>query len=123
MTPEQAAKVATCSRPAIMAAIASGSLTAKKNNKNRWDIHEDDLASWMADRKRPTVTLQQVDSNLTVDVTESKLSEVLLENKVLQVKLDVALEQIKDLKADKDAWKKQAQDLAHRPSFWSRLFK
>lgn len=105
-----------------MAAISSGSLTGKKNNKNRWDIHEDDLASWMAERKRPIVTLQKTDRNLTVDITQIRLSEVLFENKVLQMKLDVALEQIKDLKTDRDDWKKQAQDLASR-SFWSRIFK
>lgn len=111
MTPEAAAKLAGCSRPAIMSAISSGALTAKKNNKNRWDIHEEALKAWMANRKPPTATLQQPDSNLTVSSTETQLSELLHANNILQVKLEAVEQQVHDLKEDRDQWRQAANRL------------
>ena len=130
MTPEAAAKLAGCSRPAIMSAINSGALTAKKNNKNRWDIHEEALRAWMSNRKPPTENLQQLDSNLTVSATESQLSEVLHANNILQVKLEAAEKQIQDLKEDRDQWRETTKQLLAAPpqkegrgGFFASLFR
>lgn len=48
LTPQKAAEIAGVSRPAIMSAIASGKLVARRaNSGNKWIIQENDLRDWM----------------------------------------------------------------------------
>lgn len=50
LTPNAAAKIANVSRSAIMRALASRTLPAQRDNKNRWLIKRSDLDTWSANR-------------------------------------------------------------------------
>ena len=119
LSPNAAAKLTGISRSAIMRALANKSLFAQRDNKNRWQISPDDLAKWVDSRPD---TLAQVRpgagpvSNLSGELASSRTEVRLLR------------EQLDETKADRDAWRSQAETLSRtigegRTGFWSRMFR
>lgn len=119
LSPNAAAKLTGVSRSSIMRALANKSLFAQRDNKNRWQISPDDLERWVGSRSEAsghvrTVTEQCPD--LTEELASSKTEVRLLR------------EQLDDTKADRDAWRSQAEALSRtigegRTGFWSRIFR
>lgn len=108
LTPNEAAKVAKVSRPTIMKAIADKVLRAIRDNKNRWQIADEDLQAWM--KGRPQVdTVEAV--NVHVDLHEAEVAGLRLELAGLRGELKGKDELIAQLR----------QDLEHaRLPFWRR---
>lgn len=102
LTPAQAAKKAGVSRGTIMNALKNRDLPATRNNRNHWQIQDDDLSKWMAERG----------DNATVMPVSEPDTELKAQVQVLQAELrgrDLLIEQLKS-------------DLAHaRLPFWRKL--
>ena len=119
LSPNAAAKMTGISRSAIMRALANKSLFAIRDNKNRWQIDPDDLEKWVDSRPD---TLAQVRSETeTVPDLSGELAASQTEVRLLREQLD-------DTKADRDAWRSQAEALSKtigegRTGFWSRIFR
>ena len=111
LTPQQAASRAKVSRGTIMNAIKDRHLSARRDNRNHWQIHPSDLSKWLSDRfdiasvKAVTINRQQV---------PLPPNENLMRIAVLEAKLKGKDQRIADLERDRDDWKAQAQELARR---------
>lgn len=111
LTPQQAASRAKVSRGTIMNAIKDRHLSARRDNRNRWQIHPADLSKWLSDRsdiasvKAVTINRQQV---------PLPPNENLMRIAVLEAKLKGKDQRIADLERDREDWKAQAQELARR---------
>lgn len=136
LTPAQAAKRASVSRGTIMNAINDGSLTAFRDNRNRWQIDPDNLSKWLSGRgvnDTDIITVKAdnadtprgpvIDENaIRVAVLEAELKAK--EQRISDLEQDRAQDRADfereraDLKRDRDAWKDQAQELAQRPKRW-----
>lgn len=119
LSPNAAAKLTGVSRSAIMRALASKSLFAQRDNKNRWQISPDDLEKWVASRP-DTLAHVRPESGHVLDLS-GELAASRTEAKLLREQLD-------DTKADRDAWRSQAEALSRtiggrRTGFWSRIFR
>lgn len=112
LTPQQAAERAGVSRGTIMNAIKDSSLSAFRDNRNRWQIPVEDLSKWMSERS--DIATVRVDSSLP-----PRAEENLIRIAVLEAELKNKDQRILDLEHDRDSWKEQAQSLAkRRPRRW-----
>lgn len=98
-----------------MNAIEAHKLQASRNNKNHWQITEDDLEKWMEGRDRPPSPAGESTTESSSD-TSSETTEMRVEINRLQVELKATCEQLDEVRVDRDAWRDQAQDLARRPA-------
>lgn len=119
LSPNAAAKLTGVSRSAIMRALANKSLFAQRDNKNRWQISPDDLEKWVD--SRPDTLVQVRSETGHVPDLSGELASSRTEVRLLREQLD-------DTKADRDAWRSQAEALSKtigegRTGFWSRIFR
>ncbi len=106
MTPTQAAQAAGVSRWAIMRAINSQQLQARRDNRNRWQIDPNDLAEHYSHTVRTVQTAHPDDST---ELREKLAAETARAN---------AAERARDqAEADRDRWQKMAEKLAEKPRF------
>jgi hypothetical protein len=99
-----AAKAVGKTKSTITKAIASGKLSAIKNDNGAWEIDASELYRVYPPTPLETVEIEQNDT-LKETVGNSK------EIEALERLLKAAEEQIYDLKADRDEWRKQANQL------------
>jgi excisionase family DNA binding protein len=111
LTPQQAADRAQVSRGTIMNAIKSRHLTARRDNRNHWQIAPVDFARWLSKRSDiDTVRASTIDSQQVPLPRDENLIRVA----VLEAELKSKDQRIADLERDRDDWKAQAQELARR---------
>lgn len=114
LTPQQAAIRAKVSRGTIMNALKDGSLTAFRDNRNRWQINPEDLAKWLASRAGNITDSSKNPDSVKLPSPDEKAIRIA----VLEAELKGKDERISDLERDRDGWKEQAQELARRPRRW-----
>ena len=99
-----AAKTVGKTKSTITKAIASGKLSAIKNDNGAWEIDASELYRVYPPTPLETVEIKQND-------TLKEMGENSKEIEALERLLKAAEEQIYDLKADRDEWRKQANQL------------
>ena len=99
-----AAKAVGKTKSTITKAIASGKLSAIKNDNGAWEIDASELYRVYPPTPLETVKFEQND---TLKETDGNSKEI----QALERLLKAAEEQIDDLKADRDEWRKQANQL------------
>ena len=99
-----AAKAVGKTKSTITKAIASGKLWAIKNDNGAWEIDASELYRVYPPTPLETVEIKQND-------TLKEMGENSKEIEALERLLKAAEEQIYDLKADRDEWRKQANQL------------
>lgn len=99
-----AAKAVGKTKSTITKAIASGKLSAIKNDNGAWEIDASELYRVYPPTPLETVKIEQ---NNTLKETDGNSKEI----EALERLLKAAEEQIDDLKADRDEWRKQANQL------------
>ena len=99
-----AAKAVGKTKSTITKAIASGKLSAIKNDNGAWEIDASELYRVYPPTPLETVEIEQND-------TLKEMSGNSKEIEALERLLKAAEEQIYDLKADRDEWRKQANQL------------
>ena len=99
-----AAKAVGKTKSTITKAIASGKLSAIKNDNGAWEIDASELYRVYPPTPLETVEIEQ---NYTLKEMGGNSKEI----ETLERLLKVAEEQIYDLKADRDEWRKQANQL------------
>lgn len=110
LTPQQAADRANVSRGTIMNAIKERSLVAFRDNRNRWQIDDNELSKWLSARTGiDTGNSVNPDSQTPVPIDEN-----IIRIAVLEAELRGKDQRIADLERDRDDWKAQAQELARR---------
>ena len=126
----KAAKQSNVAKTTLQRALESGELSAKKNDKGHWQIDPAELGRWIDNR--PTEQTKTGPKNQTG--THYGTTEKPSETSVLSVELEVLRQRmadkddvIADLRAERDEWRKQAQQLAitdqrEKRSFWKRVF-
>jgi len=99
-----AAKAVGKTKSTITKAIASGKLSAIKNDNGAWEIDASELY-----RVYPPTPLEivEIEHKDTLKETGRNSKEI----QALERLLKAAEEQIDDLKADRDEWRKQANQL------------
>lgn len=138
LTPAQAAQSAGVSRWAILRAIKSLKLQAKRDNRNNWRIAPDDLAAWCAAQGAHSVrdgavaqVAAQADS-VEIAVLRERLAASDARAAALETERDGlrdrlaaataradAAERSRDVaEADRDAWRAMAEKLAARRRWW-----
>lgn len=141
LTLNQAAKVAHKSKAAILEAIRSGRLSAKRNELGQWEIDPAELFRVYPQNQSETGIEnrgQPPEENHTTPILLEKIAS--FEERLRATEAERERErrqlesQIDDLKADRDRWQQQAERitllLTHqpaapetpRPGFWRRLF-
>ena len=99
-----AAKVVGKTKSTITKAIASGKLSAIKNDNGAWEIDASELYRVYPPTPLETVEIEQNDTLKEMDGNSKEIE-------ALERLLKAAEEQIDDLKADRDEWRKQANQL------------
>lgn len=99
-----AAKAVGKTKSTITKAIASGKLSAIKNDNGAWEIDASELYRVYPPTPLETVEIEHKD---TLKETGRNSKEI----QALERLLKAAEEQIDDLKADRDEWRKQANQL------------
>ena len=99
-----AAKAVGKTKSTITKAIASGKLSAIKNDNGAWEIDASELYRVYPPTPLETVKIEQNDTLKETDVNSKEIE-------ALERLLKAAEEQIDDLKADRDEWRKQANQL------------
>jgi hypothetical protein len=99
-----AAKAVGKTKSTITKAIASGKLSAIKNDNGAWEIDASELYRVYFPTPLETVEIEQND-------TLKEMGGNSKEIEALERLLKAAEEQIYDLKADRDEWRKQANQL------------
>ena len=99
-----AAKVVGKTKSTITKAIASGKLSAIKNDNGAWEIDASELYRVYPPTPLETVEIEQND-------TLKEMGGNSKEIEALERLLKAAEEQIYDLKTDRDEWRKQANQL------------
>ena len=99
-----AAKAVGKTKSTITKAIASGELSAIKNDNGAWEIDASELYRVYPPTPLETVEIEQKD-------TLKEMGGNSKEIETLERLLKAAEEQIYDLKADRDEWRKQANQL------------
>ena len=99
-----AAKAVGKTKSTITKAIASGKLSAIKNDNGAWEIDASELY-----RVYPPTPLETVESEQNDTLKEMGGNSKEIE--ILERLLKAAEEQIYDLKTDRDEWRKQANQL------------
>ena len=104
LTPAAAAQVVGVSRWAIMRAIKGHKLKAQRNNRNHWQIAQDDLAAWCAHSVRTAHTAH-------IDASAELRANLAAET----ARADAAERAREQAEADRDRWQAMAEKLAERP--------
>ena len=99
-----AAKAVGKTKSTITKAIASGKLSAIKNDNGAWEIDASELYRVYPPTPLETVEIEQNDTLKEMDGNSNEIE-------ALERLLKAAEEQIYDLKADRDEWRKQANQL------------
>ena len=99
-----AAKAVGKTKSTITKAIANGKLSAIKNDNGAWEIDASELYRVYPPTPLETVEIEQKD-------TLKEMGGNSKEIEALERLLKAAEEQIYDLKADRDEWRKQANQL------------
>lgn len=121
LTPKQAADRAGCGRSSIMRALASGELPAIRDNKGRWKIDPGALDLWAG--QRPVIDRPEEEQD-----TEQVRSEpgILVRLAAAETRAEMLSAQLDELRADRDAWRAQAEKLADSRATWpflARIFR
>lgn len=122
MSPAQAAHSLKVSRRTIMRAIECLEIKAFRDNKNHWQIAEEDLAAWALSKTAPTDHAHHIPDKMptpyvdeevieTLSSIRSQLAAAEAKSELLQALLDREKEAVRDLRIDRDAWRKQAEEL------------
>lgn len=127
ISPAKAANVAGVSRTVISRALTSGDLVGVKKNSGHWAIENSDLLDWMertitrAERKPPAPA--PTPGQNEVEALQAELKAVIAAGQeareglaAANARLAVLDEAVSTLKADRDAWQRQAETLASRPT-------
>ena len=139
LTLNQTAKVAHKSKAAILEAIRSGRLSAKRNELGQWEIDPAELfrvyPQNQSETGRENRDQPQVENHTTPILLEkiASFEERLRATEAERERERRQLEsQLDDLKTDRDHWRQQATMLlthqqqppteTARPGFWRRLF-
>lgn len=99
-----AAKAVGKTKSTITKAIASGKLSAIKNDNGAWEIDASELYRVYPPTPLETVEIEHKDTLKETGRTSKEIQ-------ALERLLKAAEEQIDDLKADRDEWRKQANQL------------
>ena len=118
LTPQKAANKAGVSRKTIMDAIAAGKITAKRDNRNRWQIDDADLQRWM-DAREPRQPNQ-----ITAANTATIMEVAVLEERLLSAhkQIEIHLQQLDDAKTEKMRLMTLLEDAQRRRGLWEMLF-
>ncbi len=130
LSPAKAATIAGVSRSRVSKALAAGELIGVKRNNGHWAISQEDLAAWMGQaitRAESTVAtpeppptpvdptgLEALQVELKAAITASQEAREGLA--AANARLGALEDVISNIKADRDAWRAQAEVLASRPS-------
>lgn len=106
LTPQQAAEAVGVSRWAIMRAINSHKLQARRDNRNRWQIDQADLEAHYNNNVRTVIEHPENDSE--------ELREKLA---IATTKIEAAERARDQAEADRDKWQKMAEYLAETKRF------
>jgi len=134
LSPAAAARIAGVSRSLISKEVKAGRLAGSINNETRHiSIKEEDLRAWMDRRVQRDAPPEQGAAPAPPTHDTSQVEELraeLAETKIALAKLEGLAEanasRIADLVTDRDAWRKQAENLASEPrpvvGFFGRIF-
>lgn len=134
LSPAKAANIAGVSRTVISRALTSCELVGVKKNSGHWAIENSDLRDWIertivrAERK-PTAS-EPTPSQIEVEALQADLKAAIAAGQeareglaAANARLAVLDETVLALKADRDAWQRQAEILASRPTgIFAKLF-
>lgn len=128
LSPVQVAERCKTSRSAVMRALYSGALPSKRDNRQRWRIAPEDADAWAGQRSDTAEALSEHRPEPARTVL-SDTPETMMRLAVAEARLADAQASLAEVKADRDAWKAQAERLTSEPrsvpvasgSFWSRL--
>jgi hypothetical protein len=98
-----AAKATGMTKSAIFKAIKKGRISAKKNEMGRYDIDPAELH-----RVYPSLPAPEKDER-------ERTQETATENRELKVRLALLEELIREIREDRDHWRRQASALTHQP--------
>lgn len=101
LTPNEAATKTGRSRRTIMRAIETLELAARRDNRNRWQIDEGELAQWA--RNEHAQIVAQSENRPSADVLHERI-------RALEAMLD-------EMRSDRDHWREYA-----KRGLWARLF-
>lgn len=126
LSPVQVAKLAQCGRSSVMRALSSGDLRGIRDNKNRWQVDEEEAKRWAGQRpehdRSKTGQEPDIDRPEPVNMTEhaAKLAAAETEARMLR-------DQVADLRADRDRLtgllEKALAVQAQPVGFFARLFR
>ena len=125
MSPNAAAKITGISRSAIMRAIDAKVLPARRDNKNRWLISQEDLQAWTADRPEQDRTISDIAR--TVTEADPSIMEALTQARIelagAKAEASGLRERVADAQAEIDRLAGLlGRALEPRPGLLSRLF-
>lgn len=125
LTPNSAAKIANVSRSAIMRALASRTLPAQRDNKNRWLIKRSDLDTWSASRPDQDRTGSLTVRPVTQDVSDMSADLAAIKSELATSRAEVAglRDRLADTQAERDRLTALLnRALEPRPGIISRIF-
>jgi len=134
LSPAKAANIAGVSRTVISRALTSGELIGVKKNSGHWAIEHADLLDWMertitraeskpaAPAPKPgQIEMEALQAELKTAITAGQEAREGLA--AANARLAALDETVLTLKADRDAWQRQAETLASRPAgLLARIF-
>ena len=118
-----AAKATGASKSSILRAIKSGRLSYVEKDATGYHIEASELF-----RVFPPVTPEPVLTEQTATATVQAETAVSFRVKELEIRLEAALERMKEIQDDRDHWRRQATALLEdkrpqQPGLWGRLLK
>lgn len=134
LSPAKAANIAGVSRTVISRALTSGELIGVKKNSGHWAIEHADLLDWMertiTRAERKPIAPAPTPSQIEVEALQAELKAAIAAGQeareglaAANARLAALDETVLTLKADRDAWQRQAETLASRPAgLLARLF-
>jgi len=134
LSPAKAANISGVSRTVISRALTSGELVGIKKNSGHWAIEHSDLLDWMertiTRAERKSAAPETMPSPIEVEALRTDLKAAIAAGQEAREGLAAANahlaalgETVSSLKADRDAWRRQAETLASRPTgIFARLF-
>jgi excisionase family DNA binding protein len=127
LSPNEAAKLSGVSRRSIMRAIEAGELTARRNNKNQWQIEAENLAHWAptaqpmrteetAQLPAPTPPIDMINTEFLIQSLRDLIDAEKRISDAANQRADTAERRADAAESDRDAWREMAQR-----SWWKRL--
>lgn len=127
LSPAKAANIAGVSRTVISRALTSGELAGVKKNSGHWAIENADLRDWMertiTRAERKPAAPAPMPSPIEVEALQAELKAAIAAGQEAREGLAAANARlaaldgtVSALKADRDAWQRQAETLASRPT-------